>query len=338
MNSIFLDTLKNKVTPRPPIWFMRQAGRILPDYQRLRKKYTFSELMQDPDLASEVTLLPINSLGVDAVILFSDILVVPEALGMKLEFTDKGPIFHDPIDINKPNRSFKKNMSMLNYIYRNINKIKQKNSTIPLIGFCGGPLTVFCFMFKGDTKQKNFNKAIKFLYKYPEESHRILNLITEVSEYYVDEQINHGIDCFQLFETYCGLIPNDKYYSEILPYSKRILNRTKNKVPSIFFPKDYSMRLDVFNKSYCDFVSLDWSVNLLSARKVLDKNLGIQGNIDPRLLYSDYNVIEKELKKLKSYNFQKNWIINLGHGFLPDIDYKKAKFIVEWVKKTNWNK
>ena len=317
---------------------MRQAGRILPSYQKIKQKYSFKEMMLDPKIASEVTLLPIASLGTDAVILFSDILVVPEALGMKLKFTQNGPIFENPILFSNPNRKFEKNIKKLEYIYQNIDEVKKNEKTKPLIGFCGGPLTVFCFMFKGASPMKNFNTAIKFLYKYPKESHRILNQITEVSEDYVENQILHGIDCFQLFETYCGLIPQEKYQKEILPYSKRIMNKSLGIKPTIFFPKDYGLGLKHLDKSICDFVSVDWQMNIFEARKLINNELGIQGNIDPRLLYASYKDICVELEKLKLFGQKnKNWIINLGHGFLPDIDYKKAKFIVDWVKNTNWN-
>mgnify|MGYP001165472051 FL=1 len=339
MNNILLETLNNNKTKRPPVWFMRQAGRILPSYQKMKTKYTFSEMMEHPDLAAEVTLLPLSSLDVDAVILFSDILVVPQALGLDLEFKSNGPIFHNPITTLDSKRIFKKNITKLDYIYNNIDKIKSINNTVPLIGFCGGPLTVFCFMFRGVNPTKNFNDAIKFLYEHPKQSKYILNLITEVSEEYVEKQINHGINCFQLFETYCGLIPQKKYESEIMPFSKRILQKAKGKVPTIFFPKDYGLGIKNLNKSDCDYVSIDWQMDIFEARKILDNDIGIQGNIDPRLLYSSYQEIDFELNRIKKFGLENNnWIINLGHGFLPDINYEKARYIVDWVKNTNWSR
>ncbi len=337
MSNILINKLKKINTERPPVWFMRQAGRILPSYQKLKLKYTFDELMKDPELASTVSLLPIKELGVDAIILFSDILVIPDSLGLKLEFTSKGPIFHKPLKIEEPNRDLYFDYKKLEYIYKNIRAIKKKESNLPLIGFCGGPLTTFCFMFRGDFSDKSFNQAIKFLYKYPKQSHKILNKITEVSELYVKEKIRQGIDCFQLFETYCGLIPSEKYINEILPYSKRILNVTKNLIPSIFFPKNLGSGLKYLNKNICDYVSIDWQIDINEARKILNNDLGIQGNLDPRLLYSDIKNIEIELEKIKKFASKNNdFILNLGHGFLPDIDHKKAKFIVDWVKTTNW--
>ena len=339
MDNIFIDKLNRIDTPRPPVWFMRQAGRILPSYRELKLKYTFDELMKNSDLASTVSILPIKELGVDAIILFSDILVIPDALGLKLEFTSKGPIFHRPLKIDTPNKDLYFDHKKLEYIYKNITKIKKKEPNLPLIGFCGGPLTTFCFMFRGEFSDKSFNQAIKFLYKYPKQSHKILNTITEASEFYIRKQINSGIDCFQLFETYCGLIPSEKYIKEILPYSKRILNVAKNQIPSIFFPKNLGSGLKYLDKNICDFVSIDWQTDINEARQILNKDLGIQGNLDPRVLYSDIKNIEIELHKIRKFASKNNdFIFNLGHGFLPDIDHKKAKFIVDWVKKTDWKK
>ena len=164
MDNIFIDKLNKIDTPRPPVWFMRQAGRILPSYQKLKLKYTFDELMKNSDLASTVSILPIKELGVDAIILFSDILVIPDALGLNLEFTSKGPIFHNPLKIDTPNKDLYFDHKKLEYIYKNITKIKKKEPNLPLIGFCGGPLTTFLFMFRSDESKKGFKDAIKYFY------------------------------------------------------------------------------------------------------------------------------------------------------------------------------
>ena len=170
-------------------------------------------------MASKVTLMPINDLGVDAAILFSDILIIPESMGMNLEFTDNGPKFYNPIDQNRSN-SFLFDPSKLDHVYSNIKQIKNDNSSIPLIGFCGGPLTTFLFMFRGNEKDKSFNNALKFFYSNKKESLKILEQITEASVEYVKGQIDSGIDCFQLFETYCGIIPSSLYKELILGKKK----------------------------------------------------------------------------------------------------------------------
>ena len=240
MKSIFLDTINNKKTSRPPVWFMRQAGRILPSYQKLKKQYSFSQMMKDPELAAQVTLLPINDLGVDAAILFSDILIIPEALGIGLEFTDKGPMFDNPLTQYKnPAEQLIKNTKKLDHVYENIDMvIEKRGEDVPLIGFCGGPLTTFCFMFRGNVRDITFHDAIKFLYSNPKESMKILEALTDLSIEYVRNQANHGIECFQLFETYSGLIPEEIYLKKILPLSKKILNEARSSgLPTIFFPK-----------------------------------------------------------------------------------------------------
>ena len=182
MESLLIKTLKGEKTERPPIWFMRQAGRILPNYMKLKESYSFHELMNDKNLASKVTLLPIQDLSVDAAILFSDILVILHALGLNVEFQKTGPIFKNPLDMDSKSQDLEFDPSKLNYIYNNIKQVKiDKDDNIPLIGFCGGPLTVFLFMFKSEGSKDHMKKAIRFLYENRSESIKILEKITESS-------------------------------------------------------------------------------------------------------------------------------------------------------------
>ncbi len=339
MNNIFLDTINGKSSSRPPVWFMRQAGRILPSYRKLKESHNFYDMMKDPELSSEVTLLPINDLGVDSAILFSDILVIPDALGLNLIFTKNGPKFTNALN-NENFNHLNFDPQKLEYIYTNIKKTVEIKNTTPLIGFCGGPLTTFMFMFRGDETQKSFKDAIKFFYNNREESMKIIEQITEASIVYVENQIKSGIQCFQLFETYCGSIPYDLYKECILPYSKKILNRAKElDCPTIFFPKDFSLGLKYINKDICDFVSIDWTMKLEDARNLVDKNVGLQGNMDPRIFYYNELKIESYLESLSIFGKNNHdWIFNLGHGFLPDIDYKKVQNTVKWIKNKNWNR
>ena len=336
-----MDTLNGVNTSRPPVWFMRQAGRILPSYQKLRSSYSFIDLMNYKELASKVTLMPIDDLGVDAAIIFSDILFIPESLGMDLEFTEKGPKFHNPLKLNADKLNFSFSPEKLEHVYQNIKEVK-KNSpdNIPLIGFCGGPLTTFLFMFRGHESDKSFKSAIKFFYSNKKESLKVIDLITEVSIEYLNNQIDSGIDCFQLFETYCGIIPSETYAKLFLPFSKRILNAAKEKnIKTIFFPKNFADGLRYINKDICDFASIDWSMSLNFAREIIDDQVGLQGNMDPRIFYSDYSEIEQYLNGLIDFGSKnQNWIFNLGHGFIPDIDHKKVKFVVDWIKQANWKR
>ena len=339
MNNIFLNTLNGKVEKRPPVWFMRQAGRILPSYRKLKESHKFYDMMKNAEMTSKVTLLPIEDLGVDAAILFSDILVVPDALGMDLIFTENGPKFANAIEDGvKPRLNFKP--EKLEYIYKNIKQTINDKKNTPLIGFCGGPLTTFLFMFRGNEHQKSFKNAVKYFYKNRKESIKIIEQITEASIEYVENQVKNGIQCFQLFETYCGSIPYDLYTELILPFSQKILNSAKKlNCPTIFFPKDYSLGLKNINSSICDFVSVDWHISLPEARKLVDNGVGLQGNMDPRIFYYEFDTIKKYLNSLNEFGSKNsNWIFNLGHGFLPDIDHLKVKKTVQWIKKNNWNR
>ena len=336
-----MKTLNGEKTSRPPVWFMRQAGRILPNYMKLKETYSFHELMNDKNLASQVTLMPIKDLNVDAAILFSDILVIPHALGLDVEFKKTGPIFNNPLNYNSKATNLEFDPNKLDYIYNNIDQvIKDKNPDTPLIGFCGGPLTVFLFMFKSEGSKDHMKKAIKFLYEKRKESTEILELITKSSIEYVKGQCKSGINVFQLFETYCGSIPCELYADLILPYSKRILNAAKEEdCPTIFFPKDFGHGMNLINKDICDFISVDWHTSINYARNIIDKKIGIQGNMDPRIFYQDYEQIEAYLNSLTNFGSQNfDWIFNLGHGFLPDINHEKVKFAIDWIKDKNWNR
>ena len=204
MSSILLNTINKKPDNRPPVWFMRQAGRVLPSYMALKEKYTFWQLMQDPKLAAEVTLLPINDLGVDAAILFSDILVIPYAMGMGLDFTDNGPVFETPLkDIENPLEKLQAQPKKLQYIYNAIDEIiKTKPADIPLIGFCGAPLTVMCFMLQGLGTRSNFADAERIFLSDKALTKQIAEKVTELSIEYALKQIEHGISVFQLFDTH----------------------------------------------------------------------------------------------------------------------------------------
>jgi uroporphyrinogen decarboxylase len=342
-NSIFTDTLKGIKRERPPVWFMRQAGRVLPSYLKLREQYSFRELMMTPELAAKVTLLPVNELGVDAAILFSDILVIPEALGMNLKFTDKGPIFDTPLqDAANQLTSLQPDSSKLEHVYKALDIIKQqKPNDVALIGFCGAPFTTFCYMVEGNSTNHNFSKAIKLFYNNPEISAKILEIITDLSIEYATTQTKHGIDVFQLFETHAGLIPSEMYIERIMPHVNRITNAVRNNnVPVIFFPKGLGTGLAHINYDVTDFVGIDWQYSLPEARALVNSKVGVQGNLDPRILAIDNKkILEKELEKYKTFGQKNlNWIFNTGHGLSPDNKVENVKFVVDWVKNTDWKR
>ncbi|MDF1546442.1 MAG: uroporphyrinogen decarboxylase [Bacteroidales bacterium] len=340
MNSILLDTLQGKSTSRPPVWFMRQAGRVLPNYLALKEKHSFWEMMQDKELAAKVTLLPIDDLGVDAAILFSDILVIPYAMGMGLDFTDKGPVFETPIrNMNLPLGKFVQQPEKLEYIYDAIDEIiKTRPADIPLIGFCGAPMTVLTFMIEGLGSKSNFGEAVKFFFKEKAETKKLIEQVTELSIHYALKQIEHGVEVFQLFDTNSGLIPNDLYFELFSESIKKISDAVRaTGTPFIFFPKGLGTGISEITYDLCDYLSVDWQTPIEKARKMIDPKVGLQGNLDPRIVFTDKETIKKELNKYLDFGRKnRNWIFNFGHGFLPESPYENAKIIAEWVKKQEW--
>ncbi len=340
MQNIFLETLRGNHTERPPVWFMRQAGRVLPSYQALKEKHTFWQLMQDPELAAKVTLLPIDDLGVDAAILFSDILVIPYAMGMGLDFTDQGPVFEQPLkDVQNPLERLNPGPEKLDYIYKAIDQILQtpENDT-PLVGFCGAPLTVMLFMIQGLGTRSNFADAEKFFFREKALTRKITEAVTDLTIVYAKEQIKRGVSAFQLFDTHAGSLPFSWYNELFMPSVKRIADAVRETdTPFIFFPKGIGTGIQHMNHDICDFLSIDWQTDLYTARKMVDKNVGLQGNLDPRVLFADKETIRKELYKYVPFHKQEDkWIFNLGHGLVPGIPVENVKFVVDFVKQTHW--
>ena len=341
-NSILLETLRGEKTERPPVWFMRQAGRVLPSYMKIKENYTFWQMMQNPKIAAKVTLLPVGDLGVDAGILFSDILVIPHALGMGLEFNDSGPLFDQPLAFrDNPLLGLNPDPEKLNYIYSVIDEINRtKSEDTPLIGFCGAPLTVLLFMLQGLGRKGDFPEAIKFIYQHKEVTRKLIDVVTDLSIVYAHGQIEHGIDVFQLFDTHAGLIPAELYEELFMPSIRKITAAVREKgIPFIFFPKGLGTGIANITPEDCDFLSIDWQTPLSLARKLVDPQIGLQGNIDPRLLYASQPEIAKELQPYIEFGkTNQNWIFNLGHGFMPGISFENAKFLADWVKQTDWKR
>ncbi len=339
---LLLKTLSGKETERPPFWFMRQAGRVLPSYLAIKEKYTFWQMMQQPEVAAKVTLLPVNDLGVDAAILFSDILVVPFAMGMGLDFTDSGPVFNEPlIAKTDPLISLKQDPSKLEYIYRVIDQIRvTKPAHIPLIGFCGAPLTVLLYMLQGLSRKTEFPDAVKFIYANKKTTRKLADAVTELSIEYIKGQINHGIDVFQLFESHAGLLPIELYNEIFLPSVKRIAKVLRdNNIPFIYFPKGYGLGIENLTPEHCDFVSIDWQTPIEQARKLVHKEIGLQGNLDPRILYGPQDAIKDKLESFISFGkANQNWIFNLGHGFMPGIPFENAIFLADWLRNADWQR
>ncbi len=338
MENIFLNTLLGKRCQRPPVWLMRQAGRALPRYQELRQRYTFAELMTTPELAAQVTLLPVEDLGVDAAILFSDILTVPVAMGMDIEWTEQGPKFLHPLaHYQHPLRHLNPQPERLDYIYAAIDRVVSR-SHVPLIGFCGAPLTTLCYMLQGISTKSTFPEAKRFFYERKEETRQLIDMVTEFSIEYVTRQVEHGIDAFQLFESHAGLLPADLYMELFLPAVCRITDAARSRgIPLIFFPKGLGSGLKHITPDVCDFVSIDWQTSLTEARQMVHPGVGLQGNFDPHLLFASQEEIARTLDSCRPFFAQHpQWIVNLGHGVLAGTPFENIQFFVNRIKEINW--
>ncbi|MBE0514122.1 uroporphyrinogen decarboxylase [Sulfurimonas sp.] len=336
MSKIFVDACFGKETPYTPVWMMRQAGRYLPQYMEVRAQAgDFLSLCHDPKKACEVTLQPVDIVGVDAAILFSDILVIPDEMGMDLEFIKgEGPKFNDPIkseaDLNRL-LGGEEAASRLTYVYDTIKLIKEQLADDKaLIGFCGAPWTLATYMIEGEGT-KTYNICKKMMYSDPELLHKILAKVTEVVKLYMQKQIEAGIDVVQIFDSWAAAIEPSKYDEFSWKYMVEIADYLKAKyphIPIIMFPKGIPAFLD---KVYGNFevFGVDWSTPMALAREKLGEKYILQGNMEPCRLYSKEATTEC-VETLQNIMGGKRHIFNLGHGILPDVPVENAKhFIAE---------
>jgi len=337
-NDLFLRAAKKEKIERTPIWIMRQAGRYLPQYRAVREKSDFLTMCKTPELAAEVTIQPIDLIGVDAAILFSDILVIPEAMGMELIMNEgKGPIFPSPIKSTADIEKLKNidPMIELKYVMDAVSLTKKNlDNRVPLIGFCGSPWTLMTYMVEGGGS-KNFSKIKNFIYTQPEAAHVLLDKIAKASVNYLSAKIEAGCDAVQIFDTWGGILSPSDFEEFSLPYMKYIVSELKRKnEPVVVFAKGVHHGLKKLAKSGADVIGLDWTMDLGKVRKKIGDLVALQGNLDPTVLYASEEKIEFEVKKvLKSYGEGSGHIFNLGHGILPDIEPAKAKALVEIVKR-----
>jgi uroporphyrinogen decarboxylase len=257
-----------------------------------------------------------------------------------MSFTGKGPVFEKPLkQFEKPSEALKPDSSKLEYIYNNIDSIlKNRPADTPLIGFCGAPLTTLCYMMQGTGANPSFPDMVKYLYQNKRDARKLIYAIAVMSVVYAQKQIRHGVDVFQLFDTHGGLIPVNLYIELFWPAIQRISKAVRETgTPFIFFPKGLCTGVGLVTPDMADFVSIDWQMPLAHARELVHPDVGLQGNIDPRLLYALRDDIKAELEKfIPFYQENPGLILNLGHGFLPDIPFENAKFVVDWVKSVHW--
>ena len=333
-NDLLLRTLRKEKTERIPVWFMRQAGRYLPDYIKLREKYSFFERVRNPQLAAEITVMPVKQVGVDAAILFSDILVIAQALGVDVEILEgKGPIIADPVrtkeQIEKLNPS--KTEEILSYALPTTKAVKDAlQNEVPLIGFCGSPWTLLCYMVEGKGS-KDFAKAKQFCYQHPKLAAAMLDKITEASIIYLNMQVKAGVDTVQIFDSWGGLLSPSDYRKFSLPYLDKITKAIQPKVPVILFAKGGWFALPELQATGASALGLDWTIEPSIARKMANTAV-LQGNLDPIVLLGPAKNVEKEtLSMLKNFGVG-NYIANLGHGVLPQTPFENTKIFVDTVK------
>lgn len=334
-NDLFLKALRGEEVSRPPVWMMRQAGRYLPEYIKLREKYGFFERCQTPALACEITLQPIDIVGTDAAILFSDILVVPQAMGLEVQLIESvGPYLPNPIrtaedmqricvpDVN----------DRLHYVMDAIKLIKQElNGRVPLIGFAGAPWTILCYMVQGKGS-KTFDGAKQFCYQNPIIAHQLLQMITDTTIAYLKAQVEAGADSLQIFDSWGGLLSPHDYETFALQYSRQIVNAVKDLVPTILFAKGAWFALEEMAATGAHGLGIDWCTKPELARQLVGNNVTLQGNFDPAKLLAPISVIEKETKIMLDAFGRQRYIANLGHGILPNVPVAHAKAFVEAVK------
>ncbi len=334
-NDLLLRTIRGEKVERPPVWLMRQAGRILPQYRAVRASLSsFKELVANPELAAEVTIQPIDELGVDAAIIFSDILVIPEAMGLDYELVEKkGPVFpkviqrKEDIDVLVTGEDA---ASRLGYVYEALEcTIKELNGRVPLIGFSGAPWTLLAYMLEG-SGSKTFSKAKKFLYQEPILAHQLLEKITHAIISYLTAKIKAGVDVVQIFDSWAGLLSPDQYRTFALPYIKTICQAI-DEVPITVFSKGAWFILEDLKEVSCHTIGLDWTTSVEYARECLGDTKILQGNLDPCQLYAPHDRIKKEAENMIRA-FGAGYIVNLGHGVYPDTPLDGVKAFVNHVK------
>lgn len=333
-NPLLLQATQKLPTDRTPVWLMRQAGRVLPQYRKVREAAKdFKTLVKTPELAAEVTIQPVGILGVDAAIIFSDILVIPEAMGLNYEMEEKrGPFF--PKRVESP--SDLKNLQVagagdLNYVLEAIRITRRElNGRVPLIGFAGAPWTIFSYMVEG-SGSKTFSAAKKILYTQPAFAHQLLEMITQSTINYLKAQVAAGADVIQIFDSWAGILSPEQYNEFSLPYISKICDALDG-VPKIVFAKGAFFARAKMNSMSCDVVGLDWNMDIEESRKLLPDKV-LQGNLDPCALYGSFDDIRRETKKmLKAFGATRH-IANLGHGLYPDTEVDKVKCFIDTVKE-----
>ena len=336
MNDTFLKACKGEEVEYTPVWFMRQAGRYLPEYQKIRENIDFLTLCKTPKLAAEVTIQPVDILGVDAAILFSDILIILEPMGMKVEFSEKeGPTINEPVR----NKASIEKLAIpdieddLSFVLETIKIIKDElKNKVPLIGFCGAPFTIATYIIEGKSS-KNFYHTKRFMFQNSNLFNYLMEKLTVTTLSYLLAQIKVGVQAVQIFDTWAGILSPIDYTRYVLPYTKKLISDIKKEnIPVIYYVKNCAGILKEIKKTGADVISIDWKIDILDAIKKIGKNAVIQGNLDPCALFMPKEGLEDRIKDiLWKGSFAKGHIFNLGHGILPQTPVDNVIYLVEAV-------
>jgi len=334
-NDLLLRVVRGEHTERPPVWLMRQAGRILPQYRAIRNELSgFKELIDRPDIAAEVTIQPVDELGVDAAIIFSDILVIPEAMGLDYDMIEKkGPRFPKVIqssDDIKALRSGRPAAEQLEKVYEAIRlTVKGLEGRVPLLGFAGAPWTLMAYMVEGQGS-KTFSNAKKMLYREPKLAHELLNKITNTIIAYLKSKVEAGVDLVQVFDSWAGILSPELYREFSLPYLHKIC-QAMDQVPVTLFSKGAWFALEELSELDCEVIGVDWNTPAETARAMIGDEKVLQGNLDPCQLYADPDRVA-DATHLMLRSFGPRHIANLGHGVYPDTPLESVKAFVDAVQ------
>jgi uroporphyrinogen decarboxylase len=328
---LFLRACRGEAVPRLPVWMMRQAGRYLPEYREVRAKRAFLEVCKTPDLALEVSMQPFRRLGVDAVIVFSDILIPAEAMGLKLELGDAGPNLPEPVrsesDIEKL-RVFDPETET-GFLMEAIRRIvREVGPTVPVLGFAGAPWTLACYMVEGRTKE-GFATVKSLLYHHPDAFEALLCKIAQATVAYLKAQISAGAAAVQLFDTWCGELSLADYETYALPAVREIITQIAGEVPVIYYTKASHHLLPAIARSGADVLSVDWRINLREAREALGPRFALQGNVDPAVLFGPPEKIRRVTLDTAAALGGVGHILNLGHGILQGTPVENAQLFIE---------
>ena len=335
-NDLLLRTLLKEKVERPPVWMMRQAGRYLPDYMKLRAKYDFFTRVQTPELACQITLQPVDQIGVDAAIIFSDILVIPQAMGVEVLMEEgKGPTLPKVIKTQSDIDELQiDNIDQrLHYVMGALSLTKKElNGKVPLIGFAGAPWTILCYMVEGKGS-KTWEKAKQFAYTQPLLAHNLLQKITDATISYLKAQVTAGADVLQVFDSWSGALSPADFLTFAQPYLLQISDALLSSAPVILFPKGSWYALPELSKSTAAGIGIDWCVSPQMARQLTNNNITLQGNFDPAKLLAPVSEIKKAVKEMIDAFGTQNYIANLGHGITPNIPVDHARAFVDAVKE-----